>query len=386
MQSLNTAKFVLYALFIIIISTILMSQQVLYSEVSPQSPSFSFQEIIDKRNDWVDMRTKQYANNSDPSTDILAVNYFSDGKTLNATLWLFFPFKDKPSQYDTMKYGMLIDADFNKKSGYEGIDYQFEIRWNNQTQTWTKILEGWSPNGSQRTLDVIYNYTGFFEKQKDFVVLSLDLSSLNYPDKYKVSFYAEIEDKNKDITLTDFTRWVAIPPLELVISTSPNSLVLRPGEKKTIELKVNSTKGYEPTVALSTVNQTGNVKANITFDKLRIPSYGVATTPMTISVANNALIRPYSLFVFANSTFPPEELIKVKSFNISASIFPAEISENIVTQSSMMITLLEPLTEIDKISEFWNKLGSPITFMYGILAGISPWVFTKIKDRLKKDK
>jgi hypothetical protein len=384
MQSLNTAKFVLYALFIIIISTILMSQQVLYSEVSPQSPSFSFQEIIDKRNDWVDMRTKQYANNSDPSTDILAVNYFSDGKTLNATLWLFFPFKDKPSQYDTMKYGMLIDADFNKKSGYEGIDYQFEIRWNNQTQTWTKILEGWSPNGSQRTLDVIYNYTGFFQKQKDFVVLSLDLSSLNYPDKYKVSFYAEIEDK--DITLTDFTRWVAIPPLELVISTSPNSLVLRPGEKKTIELKVNSTKGYEPTVALSTVNQTGNVKANITFDKLRIPSYGVATTPMTISVANNALIRPYSLFVFANSTFPPEELIKLKSFNISASIFPAEISENIVTQSSMMITLLEPLTEIDKISEFWNKLGSPITFMYGILAGISPWVFTKIKDRLKKDK
>jgi hypothetical protein len=386
MQSLNTAKFILYALFIIIISTIIMSQQVLYSEVSSQSPSFSFQEIIDNRSDWVNMTTKQYANNSAPSTDILAVNYFSDGKTLNATLWLFFPFKDKPSQYDTMKYGMLIDADFNKKSGYEGIDYQFEISWNNQTQTWTKILESWSPNGSQRTLDVIYNYTGFFQNQKDFVVLSLNLSSLNYPDKYKVSFYAEIEDKNKDITITDFTRWVAIPPLELVISTSPNSLVLRPGEKKTIELKVNSTKGYEPTVALSTVNQSGNVKANITFDKLRIPSYGVATTPMTISVANNALIRPYSLFVFANSTFPPEELIKVKSFNNSASIFPEEISENIVTQSSMMITLLEPLTEIDKISEFWNKLGSPITFMYGILAGVSPWLFTKIKDRLKKDR
>lgn len=365
-----------------------MPQQVLYSEVSPQSPPFSFQEIIDKRSDWVDMRTKQYANNSEPSTDILTVNYFSNGKTLNATLWLFFPFKDKPSQYDAVKYGMLIDADFNKKSGYNGIDYQFEISWNNQTKTWTKILEGWSPNGSQKTLDVQYNYTGFFEKQKDFVVLPMDLSSLNYPDKYKVSFYAEIEDKNKDITTTDFTRWVAVPPPDLVISTSPNSLVLRPGEEKTIELKVNSTKGYEPTVVLSTANQSGNVKANITFDKLRIPSYGVATTPMTINVANNALIRPYTLFIFANSTFPPEQLIKVNSANINDSILPSseEISENIVTQSSMMITIQEPLTDIDKISEFWNKLGSPITFIYGILAGISPWVFTMVKNRLKKDK
>jgi hypothetical protein len=105
---------------------------------------------------------------------------------------------------------------------------------------------------------------------------------------------------------------------------------------------------------------------------------------MTISVANNASIRPYTLFTFANSTFPPEELIKVKSAK-SASILPSseDISENIFTQSSMVITVQEPLTEIDKISEFWNKLGSPITFIYGILAGISPWVFTKVKERLK---
>jgi hypothetical protein len=385
MQALSTAKYVLYALCMIIISVMLMKQQVVYSEVSTQSPSFSLQQIIDKRSDWVNMGTQQYVNNSEPSTDILAVNYFSDGKTLNATVWLFFPFQDKPSQYDTVKYGMLIDADFSKKSGYDGIDYQFEISWNNQTKTWSKILEEWSPNGSQRTLNLQPNYTGFFEKQKEYVVLPVDLASLNYPVKYKVIFYAEIEDKNKNITITDFTRWVAIPPLELAISTSPNSLVLRPGEEKTIELKVNSTKAFEPNVVLSTANQSGNVKANITFDKLRIPSYGVATTSMTISVANNASIRPYTLFTFANSTFPPEELIKVKSAKKSASILPSseDISENIFTQSSMVITVQEPLTEIDKISEFWNKLGSPITFIYGILAGISPWVFTKVKERLK---
>ena len=282
---------------------------------------------------------------------------------------------------------MLIDSDFEKRTGYEGIDYQLEISWDNNTRTWNKKLEEWSPNGDQRILDVTNNYTGFFEKEKQYVLLSLDLGSLLYPNKYKVTFYAEVRDKNNTL-ITDVTRWVPIPPLELVMSTSPNFLLLRPGEEKTIELKVNSTKGFEPTVVLSTANQSGNVKANITFDKLRIPSYGVATTPMTISVANNALIRPYTLFTFANSTFPPEELIKVKSSKTSASILPSseEISENIVTQSSMVITVQEPLTEIDKISEFWNKLGSPITFIYGILAGISPWVFIKVKERLKKDK
>ena len=46
--------------------------------------------------------------------------------------------------------------------------------------------------------------------------------------------------KRNNPYLADFTRWVAIPPPQLFVSTSPNSIELIPGQKKTIEVRVNS--------------------------------------------------------------------------------------------------------------------------------------------------
>ena len=48
-------------------------------------------------------------------TDITSVDYFSDGKTLNATLWLLFPFKEVPPMHE-VDYGMFIDTNFNSKT------------------------------------------------------------------------------------------------------------------------------------------------------------------------------------------------------------------------------------------------------------------------------
>jgi hypothetical protein len=122
---------------------------------------------------------------------------------------------------------------------------------------------------------------------------------------------------------------------------------------------------------------------------LRIPSYGIATIPLTLTSSEDAPIGPHTVFIFANSSFPPEELIKPKSIvqKRTAGVLPSSKipSENIFTQSSLLASLQEPLTAVDHISNFWNKLGAPISFMYGILAGISPWIFTKIKERLKKN-
>ena len=171
------------------------------------------------------------------STDIWAVDYYSDRKTLNATMWLFYPFKDKPDlKYNHVNYGMLIDADFDNDTGYDGIDYKLEIGWDNHTKNWDKTLTAWSPTKEERTIYVIHNYTGFYEKPsnsktaKRYVLLSMDLNSILYPNKYKVTFYAETE--RNGISVTDFTRWVAIPPLQIALTTSPTSLVLRPNKIK----------------------------------------------------------------------------------------------------------------------------------------------------------
>ena len=364
------------------------------------SPSFSNHEIIDPHIDWIDLKNMTLTKRGDRSTDIESVDYSSDGKTLNATLWLYFPFKSNHSSSpnENVNYGMFIDADFDQTTGYGGIDYKIEIGWDNQSEQWTQVLEKWSHYGETKVLsNKTIPYSSLPEEGTHYVTLSADLDAMLSPKKYKAIFYGEV--KREGSYKTDFTRWVAIPPLELTVSASPNIADLRKDEKKTIEVKVNTTQGYEPTVNLYATSPSKNIifdfTQNDTSNKpvfaLRIPSYGVATTPLTISAIENASIGPYTLFVFANSSFPPEEFIKPKSYlaqKSATSFFPSStISlENIFTQSSLLVKLQDPLTLADNISDFWTKLGAPISFVYGIIAGISPLIFTKIKGRLNRRK
>jgi hypothetical protein len=99
-------------------------------EVFAVSPSFPRQEvepisITDKRNDY-NLTAHNYV-------DIQSVNYLSDGNFLNATIWLD-SFENLPSGWSinvsmsqySVGYGMYIDADFNDKTGIQGIDYRIE--------------------------------------------------------------------------------------------------------------------------------------------------------------------------------------------------------------------------------------------------------------------
>ena len=186
------------------------------------------------------------------------------------------------------------------------------------------------------------------------------------PKKYRVIFYGEV--KREDSFRTDFTRWVAIPPLELTVSTFPKSVELKKGEQKTIEVRVNTTHGYEPTVNLEAKSQSKNMIFDFTQnDTSPIRSLNcvflhmvLLALPLTITSSEDASIGPHTLFIFANSSFPPEELIKPKSFTEKRTpgVLPSSKipSENVFTQSSLLATLQEPLTAIDNISDFWNKL------------------------------
>jgi hypothetical protein len=356
------------------------------------SPYFTKQEIRDPPTDWINLKTKKFVSEGERSTEILGVDYESDGKTLNATVWLYFPFNELPLTYKVVHYGMLIDSDFDKTTGYDGIDYQLELGWDNISKTWNKKLEQWSPNGDQRTLNIVNNYSNFFEKGKNFILLSLDLRSLLYPSKYKVTFYAETENKN-EIMITDPTRWVAIPPLDLVLTTTPRNLTLTPGESKTVGVTVNTTQGYEPIVNLSAASQThNNVYAEFKkgFNQLQVPSFGIATTAMTITALPNATIAPYTLTIFANSSFPPEQLIKAKlsSSNPVQSIFPssAEQSENVISQpSTMALTVEEPKPVLETFVNSWITPVSGIwTFVAGVGTVLAPFIVYIYNRKRKK--
>lgn len=364
------------------------------------SPSFSNQEILDPDFDWIHMKNKSHTRNGDYSTNIESVDYNSNGKTLDAILWLYFPFQvNQSSLNEEVNYGMYIDADFNPRTGYGGIEYKFELSWNSQSKNWTKVLEKWSHFGGTIVLDnQTIPYTNFSKKDAHYVILSTDLDSMLYPKKYKVVFYGEV--KRDGYLITDFTRMVAIPPLELAVSSSPNSVELRKGETKTIEVKVNTTQGYEPTISLNTTSQSKYLISDFTQNDtspdpkyiLRIPSYGIATTPLTIASTENAPVGPYTLFIFANSSFPPEQLIESKSpqeSRASSGLLPASAltSENIFTQYSLLVTVREPLTLIDHIGDLWDKVGQPISFVTGIIIGhIGPWIYTKVRERRKNQR
>ena len=75
-------------------------------------------------------------------SELTAVSYFSDGHTLNTTLWLSAPFITHPLN-DNVSYGMMIDSDSDSSTGSGGSDFMFQITWDNNTKTWTYDIEEW---------------------------------------------------------------------------------------------------------------------------------------------------------------------------------------------------------------------------------------------------
>ena len=363
------------------------------------SSIFDNQEIIDPKLDWISLTNNSYSYSGAYYTDISSSDYYSDGKTLNVLLWINNPvpfFKPEIlAKNEEIHYGMYIDSDFNDLTGYGGVDYNYELGWNNKSKEWTIVLNKWSHEGYQIVLDnKTVSYNNFSKKDAKYIQMSLELSKILSPKKYKVTFYAEV--KRKGIIITDFTRTVAIPPLEINVTSTSNSIELRKGDQKTIEIQIRSTQGYEPTVNIDTKSQTNFIKSSFGHNyqlsnrsdyTLRIPSYGIATIPLTITSLDDAPTGQQTLFIFVNSSFPSEQFLKPKSYqkliNNDATLVPSSVeSENIFTQSSLIVTLQDPLTLIDKINDIWNKIGGALSFIMGILIGqILPWLKKWLKEK-----
>jgi hypothetical protein len=407
------------ALFVLIISGMLSYGFFFAGVVFASSPSFGRQEIADGIFDHVDKTSTSNNNDKndskvvvnnistpstkkvDPSIDIVTANYYSDGRTLNSTLWLLFPFKERPSSNDThivRSYGMLIDADFNNQTGPGGIDYQIEIRW--QNQTWTRVLTEWSKFGFEKILDKKSNYVGFAENGERYVMISADLTTMGSPGKYKVIFYAEDVNEDRSYWKVDFTNAIPMPPPEFVISTSPSSIVLRQGEQQTIQVQVKSVTGGDPHVYLSS-KPPESIEMDFVPNKLRIPSFGVATTRLNIKVSENAEPGPTPVDINMTSFFPPPLFLKTDSSDISkaislditgpmltSSIEDKNIkNENITKQTTLVVSVKERLGLIEQMKGFWDEWSSVITYFVGIISGsILPRIASKIKEKRNNNK
>ena len=211
----------------------------------------------------------------------------SNGRFLNATLFFYHPITEIPLTTNYTAYGMLIDIDSDYNTGWQGYDYMMRISWENNTKNWTYLLQEWSSDSLTRVLDKKSNFTSFLDdKESRYVYLSLDLQKINYPDKYLVVFFTDYDFPEGDIKyeISDYSNAARIPPPQFVISTSPNSVSLRPGEEKTVEVQINSSTAVFQSHAILSTNNIDGLQTYFTPNKRDIPPIGIVTSHLNIKV------------------------------------------------------------------------------------------------------
>ena len=377
-----------------------------YKEAIALSPSFGLQEITNENSQWI----QTYGNNDkylkSNFTDILAVNYLSDGNSLNTTYWLASGFGNSSiSTYTSeqpfikLSYGMLIDADSNTKTGYNGADYDFYVE--SVGGKFNAYLYHYSSTGGYRLVDSIINFSQPaepFDPDPDVMLgsvnLNLGLSSINYPSKYNLLFYSAESFKSNEVR--QFTSWVTIPPPGLKVITSPNDIMIRQGEEQLFPARIQSTTGFSNDVINITLignNSNNNYYTGLGFNsselkiaiernqpplfKIAVPqqtSLGIYTIPLIVTIREPSLAtitKPISTNTNSGILDPEFELSK-KYPTVGYLTKPINFT----------VTVIAPLTINDKFKEFWDVYGQFI----GLFAGGFVGVFAKYLFDRRKNK
>ena len=388
MQSWTISKCLVLLIFILFTCVIIL-YGLTYAAIkvfAALSPSFGRQEISNPWSHWTNMQIGNETGTGPEYTNIHSVTYSSDGRFLNATMW--FPsltgltsFHGKPSA-DVLSYGVMVDSDMDSNSGFQGVDYELQINWNNNTKTWTRSLIEYAADGNSKAiLPAATNFTGFTEKDKNYVKLDLDLKAMLYPPRYKIFFYAySLEDYKS--WLLDAVRWIYIPPPEFAMSSSPNSLDITAGEKGNIELNVNSNTGSQPTVYLDVPYLPANIGVEYENGNktLKMPTYNVAKTTLTFDSTAKAKPGLHTIDIFGNVVFQPQY------FKPPFSESPIIIKpQNITTKTSFNIKIQKPMEPLEKVQHVWSQIGGVFSFIYVPAVAIFGWLLTRHAKK-RKDK
>lgn len=387
-----------------------------------ESPSFGLQELINENHHWVQTYGNSNEHLKSSYTDILAVNYFSDGKFLNSTFWLASGFANSSSfalnstndnqsirkfGYRTLalnstndnqsskkiSYGILIDADSNTKTGYNGADYDFYL----------EIAEGKVSGylyqlSSTGGFSLVGSRTNLTQSHAESTIgpghvnLNLDLSSINFPHEYNLLFYTAESFKSNEVR--QFTNWVTIPPPSLQITTEPSNIIIRQGEEQLIPARIKSTSGFSNDVLNITLddinspnsssknnnyntisgNNSNELKVNILRNqpplfKISVPQQtplGIYTIPLIATIREPSIAtttKPISINTPDGMVDPEFELSKK---------FPTV--GYLTKPINLTITVIPPENIGDQFKEFWSTYGQFI----GIFAGAFVGAFAKV--------
>jgi hypothetical protein len=365
------------------------------------SPTFSIEHIPDSVNDqFVDPLTpySDCESTTYPSlSDIAHVDYVSDGNTLNATVWL------SPSEFDEQhqlrQLSQLFSLGLNVISEYEpdvtnalknvhSLDYIFAVKWVPLNQSWIGSVYQTNPQNyiDNKILAHIENQSGFFEINQHYFHLSLPLKYLNYPERYNANIVLE-DMSDQYCRVADITNWALFPAPKFNTTVSPTSLILRPEEQGTVELKVKSDASRDSIVNLDAQN-VPNLMTTFTPQNFSLPSFSESASRLTVKAPPQDHVRPgsYQLSINQTISFAPT-IVDVTEYSAQVErTRPTSLSTNRIIP--ITVTLLPPLTTEERLSNFVDAWITPIgalwTFLVGAAAVISPLLLRVYKQRKKK--
>jgi hypothetical protein len=276
--------------FILLFLLVLLISSSLFHNAFAESPAFDQIFITDtqmgsKKTDWVQTYGNDSTHLKSDYTNILAVDYVSNGKTLNATLWLKSNSENASTYsqpYKKIRYGMLIAiVSLPSNSGYNGANYNFYIEAVNGK--WSQYLYQLSSTGSSALVESKKNLTDSFGGSTigpGYVKLRLDLNSIDYPSAYGLSFYTAESFKSNEVR--DFTNWVAIPPATIHVLTHPEKIVIRQGETHLIPAEMNTP--FSNSVTSITFDRLTDFNSNglhVSAERIQPPLFKVEASPQT---------------------------------------------------------------------------------------------------------
>ncbi len=314
-------------------------------------------------------------------SNILGISHYSDGRTLNATLWLGGTVRKDPSQFGAkvLAYGVLVDIDSSVNTGKFGVDFQKEISWTNDTNDWTSSLIEYSSSGLHKAVIERSNLTDL--EDKSFFPISIDLKSITSPSNFRVAYYAMLTYTGEQ-RIVDITSWIDVPPAQFSLLPLPDNLILMKGDTMEIGAQLVSNTGMLARV-LNFVPEQNHSRIMVQFNPngLNTSLFGVAPVPFRITVPSDADVGNYIIPISGNVSIESGRL-GLPGTNVS---IPGQSYFSI--KPNLTVTVVNPPSFGDEFKAFWSSYGQVISlFGAGFMGGFSTHIMDRIKQRGKKDK
>jgi len=398
LQSQKYIPLALTSIDIIFILLILFISCFLFNKTLASSPAFDQNFITDEktsnqRNDWVQTYGNDSSHLRSEYTNLLAVDYLSDGKNLDTTFWLASNLENASTYNQPLKrirYGMLIAiASLPPTSGYNGANYNFYIEA--VDGKWSEYLYQLSSTGSSALIESKINYTESFNGTTigpGYVKVRLDLNSINYPTAYGLSFYTAESYKSNEVR--DFTSWIAIPPATIDILTHPENIIVRQGETHLIPAEVDTR--FSNNVTTITFNNGTDFSSNglhVSTQSIQPPLFNIEVSPQTpIGVYTIPFVA--SMIIATTYSTSPTSTPATATVDTVTEVLDPEFQASkkyptigyITSPGNLTIDVIPPLTVNETFTAFWVTYGTPLVGLTGVVVGVfSTFFIDHLKSR-----